>query len=85
MKANEIYGDNASPDLFSHFEQAWAKTSLREWLQWNDDDLEFKNSNTLNYFYKWVTEDNPNTGQKKLTAQEVRDKLSIVISSEIAN
>jgi hypothetical protein len=82
MEVDSIYGEKASPELFSHFEQAWAKTSLRNWLDWDENILEYKNKNTFHLFCKWITEDNPETKQSKLTAQEVRDKLSAVIGSD---
>jgi hypothetical protein len=82
MERDATYGDKAYPDLFSHFEQAWAKAPLREWMEWDDETMEFKNHNALSYFYKWITEDNPITNQGKLKAQEVRDKLPLVVKND---
>ncbi|MCE5319464.1 MAG: hypothetical protein LLG04_19120, partial [Parachlamydia sp.] len=84
MEGDPIFGDKANPELFSHFEQAWVKAPIREWLSWDESSMEFKNLNTFQLFCKWITEDNAETKQKKLTAQEVRDKLSLVITSEEA-
>lgn len=84
MEKDSTYGDKAYPDLFSHFEQAWVKTPIREWLEWDDTTYEFKNYNALSYFYKWITEDNPITSQKKITATEVRDKLPWVVKNDSA-
>lgn len=84
MQQDPTYGDKASPDLFSHFEQAWVKTSLREWLDWDEKEQKYNNANRLQLFYQWITEDNQDSGQSKLKAQEVRDKLSKVVGSDQA-
>ena len=70
MEADSIYGDKASPDLFSHFEQAWVKNPLRDWLSWNEGNSRYDNQTNLQLFYQWITEDNPETGQGKLKAQQ---------------
>lgn len=84
MESDPTYGDKAKPDLFSHFEQAYVKTPVRDWLGWDESQLKYSNANALQKFYKWVTEDNPDIGQKKIQAQEVRDQLSKVLQSENA-
>ncbi|MEW6532035.1 MAG: ParB N-terminal domain-containing protein [Thermodesulfobacteriota bacterium] len=84
MHEDPTYSDKALPELFSHFEQAWVKNSLREWLGWDEKELKYTNSNALQLFYQWITEDNQESDQPKLKAAEVRDKLSKVIGSEQA-
>ena len=76
MQQDDTYGDKASPDLFSHFEQAWVKAPLREWLDWNEKEYKYDNANALHLFYQWITEDNQDSRQPKLKAHEVRDKIS---------
>lgn len=84
METDPTFGGKANPDLFSHFEQAWVKAPLRDWLGWDENEMRFTNANALSYFYQWITEENTDTGQKKLTAQQVRDVLPLVISSDEA-
>ncbi len=82
MESDPVYGGKASPELFSHFEQAYVKAPLREWLEWDEESYEYKNKNALQLFYRWIVEDNSDTGQIKLKAIEVRDKLPLIISNE---
>lgn len=84
MEKDPIYGDKASPELFSHFEQAWVKNPIRMWLDWNEEDVCYKNFNNLQLFYQWIIEGIPEKDQKPVTAQEVRDKLSKIIDCEDA-
>jgi len=84
MEQDQIYGDKASAELFSHFEQAWVKNPLRMWLDWNEEEVLYKNFNNLQLFYQWITEGIPEKNQKPITAQEVRDKLSKIIDCEDA-
>lgn len=84
MEQDPIYGDKSTPELFSHFEQAWVKNPVRVWLDWNEGNLCYDNFNNLQLFYQWITEGIPDKGQKPIIAQEVRDKLSKIIDCEDA-
>lgn len=84
MEKDPIYGDKASPELFSHFEQAWVKNPIRIWLDWDENTFCYKNFNNLQLFYQWIVEGVPEKDQKPVTAQEVRDKLSKIIDCDDA-
>lgn len=84
MEENAEFGAKARPELFSHFEQAWVKQPLREWLSWDEGASRFTDEDHLQWFYTWITDGIPDAQQKPFGAQEVRDKLSKVISSEDA-
>lgn len=71
------------PNLFTLLGEAIRVKSLREWLEWNDDDSCFKNKNSLNLFYEklGLTEEgqNNNIKEEKLSnPQSVRDLRHII-------
>ncbi len=82
MKENPDYGDKWNPDLFSHFEQAWAKQDVRSWLDWDHTAGVYKNDNNLLLFYKWITEGIDKVEQKKIKAEEIREKLPYVLACD---
>lgn len=55
MIDNEDYGDLVAPDLYPIFQEAFSRTSVKKWLDWDEKDLAFTNSEELEYFYGWVT------------------------------
>jgi hypothetical protein len=82
MEYDSDYGKNASPDLFSHFEQAYVKAPIREWLEWDEETAEYKNKNHLKLFYRWITDGIPEIDQRAFKAQEVRDRLPEVLAND---
>jgi len=42
MESDPDYAKNATPDLFSHFEQAYVKAPIREWLEWDEKEVNIK-------------------------------------------
>lgn len=79
MMVDEDYGKEATPDFFSHFEQAYLKIPVRELLQWDEAQGKYTNSKNLRYFYKLITAGNAEIAQGRLKSQEIRDVLPGVL------
>lgn len=78
MKSDENYKEFASADLFSHFEQAYIKTSIRDWLSWDDTRKEYSNANALYKFYDMITGRNNST---PLMSKNIRDDLPLIVEN----
>jgi len=60
MATDDEFGGLARPDLFSLFEEAMKKKSIREWLGWNEKILIFENQSNLKSLYELITVDEQN-------------------------
>lgn len=82
MMQDEEFGDQAAPELYPHFHEAVAGTVIKEWLEWDDTDMEFKNADNLARFYGLVTESDDDEGQvhppKLPTREAVRELRHIL-------
>ncbi|WP_167590627.1 ParB/RepB/Spo0J family partition protein [Oceanidesulfovibrio indonesiensis] len=81
MMENPDWSSKATPDLFSHFEQAYVRGPIREWLSWNKDSCKYTDTGNLTKFYTWITEANPKVPREKLCSRDIRDKMSIVLEN----
>lgn len=82
MQKDADYHDQAHANLFSHFEQAYAKIRVREWLEWDKDKLRYSNTSNLKKFYGCISQ---NTGSHpRLLARHVRDLLPAVLQHPTA-
>lgn len=82
MQSNPAFGDSAEPCLFSHFEQAYTKQAVREWLGWEEHSLRYTHHENLTFFYCCITgtpEQPP-----RLLARHIRDFLPRVLEHPIA-
>ena len=77
------YGKLANTSLFSCFEQAYIKMTVRNWLGWDDKNKCYTNMKNLNLFYKNISQNNE-AGMTTLRAQDVRDYLSSIIENNHA-
>lgn len=84
MKENETWSELATPDLFSHFEQAHVKPQVRDWLGWDKEKNHYTNEKEINLFYKWITQEDQSIPREKLCSRDIRDKLPIVLDHEEA-
>ena len=41
-------------NLYTIFYETLGKPAFREWLEWNEEKMEFLNKNNLDRFYKWI-------------------------------
>jgi len=82
MQDNPSFGKKADAHLFSHFEQAYAKQTVREWLGWNDDTLCYHHLPNLEFFYACIMEKRGRP--PSLLARHVRDMLPSVLGHPAA-
>jgi hypothetical protein len=84
MMEHEKWSQYATPNLFSHFEQAYVRAPIRDWLGWDKDASKFMNSEGLELFYNWIVNDDPSIPREKLKSRDIRDKLPLVLENEEA-
>jgi len=84
MMENPDWSQYATPNLFSHFEQAYVRAPIRDWLCWDKETSKFMNSEGLELFYNWIVNDAPSIPRDKLKSRDVRDKLPFVLENEEA-
>lgn len=70
---------HSTPSLFSCFEQAYAKIPVREWLGWVEEDMQYTNTDRLDFFYSCIAP----SGQQppRLIARNIRDHLPEVVTN----
>ena len=79
MQNNEEYGEFARANLFSYFEEIMKKTSIRNWLEWNDENLEFKNIDNFEELLGWIVGSAEDDADKKIrTALDIRELAKII-------
>lgn len=81
MKGDNEYSSHADVNLFSHFEQAYIKKSLRDWLCWDEKMKKYTNIDNLKKFYNMIIggDDKP-----VIMSKHIRDDLpGIMENSEI--
>ena len=86
MQNDEEFGDYATPAMYALFHEAVSLPTVREWLDWEENDAEFRNQETLQQFYELVTPHDDDDGKRvdaKLTSySQVRDLRSILDKPE---
>lgn len=86
MQHDEEYGPYAQPHLYPLFHEAVSLPVVREWLDWNDDQNQFKNEDNLATFYGLLsptTDDDDSEKDAKLkTYLQVRELRSILPKTE---
>ncbi len=83
MKADEEYGEAATPKMYSYFEEAFKRAEVKNWLNWDDAVGQFVNTENRAEFYSWMVPD-PETGDsaKLPEAKSIRDFARIVSDEE---
>lgn len=82
MNEDAEFKDFYKPDLFSHFQQAYTKTSVRDWLKWDENSNKFSDENNLHRFYELICgiDDAGNVNpDMAIKAMDVREKLPLVV------
>jgi len=83
MEEHSEYGQNARPELFSHFDQAYKQLPVREWLGWDDNSRRYVHKAQLERFYALIVGDEAQ-GQRPMAAVEVRDVLPGILEHKEA-
>ena len=77
MREDDEFGDKAQNDYFSLFEEAYRNLSVREWLDWDEDDYRFKNPENLQCFYSWITPDNNDDNDGSKPRRRIHDPKQV--------
>jgi hypothetical protein len=86
MRADEEFGEYATPKMYSYFEEILKRPDVKLWLNWSDEGEQFVNQERLKEFYGWMVpsdEDDENGSPKLPEAKSVRD-LGIIVKDEQA-
>jgi hypothetical protein len=65
MRGDEDFGSKARNDYFSLFEEAYRNSTVREWLDWSEEDRCYKDQEHLKRFYSWITPDEEHTDKRR--------------------
>ncbi|WP_243361596.1 ParB/RepB/Spo0J family partition protein [Fundidesulfovibrio terrae] len=79
MKQFDEYKEFAHANLFSHFEQAYIKKSIRDWMEWNDELHEYTNKENLLKFYDLIIGKNK---KQPVMSRNVRDDLPLIYENK---
>ncbi len=90
MRSDEEIGELVEAQMFSYFEEVMKVPSLRDWLNWSDEEKKFLNTNKLRELYVWMlgdTTDDSEEGDresKKLPEAKSVRRLGKFIEDETA-
>jgi len=75
MRKDPDFGPDAKPLLFSHFDEALKQPTLRDWLEWNEEQNKFMNAENRQMLYAWcvgMEEDGERHAPKIVDAKDSR-------------
>jgi hypothetical protein len=80
FKADEEFGENVKPEMYSYFEELFKRPTVKSWLGWDDAAETFTAADRLKEFYSWIvpSQDEEDAAQKLPTALSVRELSKIV-------
>ncbi len=83
MRDDNDFGTKASNDYFSLFEEAYRNTKVKGWLDWNDKEYKFQNTNHLKQFYSWISPDEEDEPEKRRRIHDPKhvQKLAILLAN----
>lgn len=83
MMNDDEYGDYSNPSLFSLFDEAIKRPSLKMWLGWDEEKSEFTKFQRLNTFYSLLVGDVDSEQQKpRITNPQHMRGFAEVLQSE---
>lgn len=86
MKDDEEFSDLATPSLYPIFHEAVSQPVVRDWLEWDSSDLQFKNDSDREFFYALITPTSSDGGlseePKLRTYSDVRSLKQILLSED---
>jgi hypothetical protein len=80
MKNDEEFGELVEPNMYSYFEEVFKKPTVKNWLEWSDEQEAFTQNERLNEFYGWVIPPSAEDGgnHKLPQARSVRELAEII-------
>ena len=86
MQENEEFGGYALPGMYALFHEAISVPAIKDWLDWNETEAKFRNTDTLVQFYELITPREDDDGKKvdaKITSySQVRELRAILDKAE---
>jgi hypothetical protein len=80
MQNDDEYSSYAKPHMHGLFQETFATTSVRDWLEWKEDEKRYRNQENLERFYSWISD----TGEQKpkiTSVFDVRFRLKAILKS----
>ena len=65
MREDEEFGSKAKNEYYSLFEEAIREKNVKKWLEWDDGEKRFKNTDSLKQFYSWICPDEEHPTQDR--------------------
>ena len=66
MKEDDEFSGKARNEYFTLFEEAYRNRSVRDWLEWNNDEYKYGNEDNLKQFYSWISRDEENDDRRRI-------------------
>lgn len=87
MKSDEEFEEYAEPKLYSYFEEIFKRPTVKNWLEWDDNERKFTNGPRLREIFIWIIGEEDDDGEmqdpKLPEAKSIRD-LRLIISDDAA-
>ncbi len=80
MKNDEEFGEFVEPNMYSYFEEVFKKPTVKNWLEWSDEQEGFSQKDRLSEFYGWMVPPSGEEGgpHKLPQARSVRELAEII-------
>ena len=65
MRDDDEFGKVAKNEYFSLFEEGYRNRTVRDWLAWNEESMQFDDVDNLRTFYAWITHDEEHPERKR--------------------
>ncbi len=86
MQEDEEFGGYALPGMYAIFHEAVSLPAVKEWLNWDESEAKFCNTESVSQFYELITPREDDEGKRveaKITSySQVRDLRAILDKSE---
>lgn len=84
MQDDDEYGHLAQNNYYSLFEEAIARRDVKNWLEWDESDYSFKNTQNLKDFYNWICP-NKDIKIKNDDGRKINDPKQVRLLAELVN
>lgn len=65
MRTDDEYGDKAQNDQFTLFDEAYKHKTVRDWLEWDENNYKYRNTSNLKQLYSWIVPDEEHEDKKR--------------------
>jgi hypothetical protein len=82
MRSDDEYGDKVQNDQFTLFDEAHKNKAVRDWLQWDENEHKYMNTNNLKQLYSWIVPDEENEGKRRIHNPDHMRSLARLLESK---